>query len=157
MLPDDSSVMFQQFLRRGVLPFVGRQAELARILNFWQATPEAGRLRAGLVLAEAGVGKSRLLEEAMTQIEGASGAVIHAKFYPEGTNQLGPLLAQSIGASGAGGALLRGVVEGTRPAVIAALRRIGRLRPVLLVLEDIHLIDPESAGELATTAGRAGR
>ncbi|MBK8911236.1 MAG: AAA family ATPase [Chlorobi bacterium] len=150
MLPDDSSVMFQQFLRRGVLPFVGRQAELARILNFWQATPEAGRLRAGLVLAEAGVGKSRLLEEAMTQIEGASGAVIHAKFYPEGTNQLGPLLAQSIGASGAGGALLRGVVEGTRPAVIAALRRIGRLRPVLLVLEDIHLIDPESAGELAT-------
>lgn len=142
--------MLDQFLSRGVLPFVGRQTELARVVNFWQTTPEAGRLRAGLVLAEAGVGKSRLLEEAMKQIEAAGGAVIHAKFYPEGTNQLGPLLAQSIGVSSAGTALLRGMVEGTRPAVIAALRRIGRLRPAMLVLEDIHLIDPESAGELAT-------
>lgn len=142
--------MLDQFLSRGLLPFVGRQAELARIVNFWQTTPEAGRLRAGLVLAEAGIGKSRLLEEGIKQIEGAGGAVIHTKFYPEGTNQLGPLLAQSITVSSAGAALLRGTVEGTRPAVIAALRRIGRLRPVMIVLEDIHLIDPESAGELAT-------
>lgn len=142
--------ILDQFLRRGVLPFVGRDAELARVVSFWQTTPEAGRLRAGLVLAEAGVGKSRLIEEAMKQIEEAGGAVIHAKFYPEGSNQLGPLLAQSIGVSGAGITLLRGVVEETRPAVIAALRRIGRLRPAMLVLEDIHLIDPESAGELAT-------
>ena len=149
MSSGNHSSILDQFLRRGLLPFVGRQPELARVVSFWQTTPEAGRLRAGLVLAEAGVGKSRLLEEAMKQIEDAGGAVIHAKFYPEGTNQLAPLLAQSIGVSGVGITLLRGMVEGTRPAVIAALRRIGRLRPAMLVLEDIHLIDPESAGELA--------
>ena len=48
----------EQFLGQGVLPFVGREGEIERILDFWRGTVDSQRLRLLLLTAEAGAGKS---------------------------------------------------------------------------------------------------
>lgn len=136
------------FIAHGVLPFVGREAELERILAFWRSVPEGQRLRLMLLTAEAGVGKSRLLEECLRILEGERGAVIHAKFYPEAANSPAPLLSRSLWKSAPGRDILRTRPGENLPEVIAGLQRLSRLRPTLLVLEDIHLLPSESVPDL---------
>ncbi|MDB5036068.1 MAG: hypothetical protein JWQ98_3309 [Chlorobi bacterium] len=140
----------EEFLHQGMLPFVGRDAELDRLIGFWRATPYAQMLRASLVQAEAGIGKSRLLDELIRRVAAEEGMVVHVKFYPESAISLGPLLASALWNSALGRELLRAEPEGTLPSVIGALRRLCRLRPTLIVLEDTHLLSPESTPELAS-------
>jgi hypothetical protein len=135
------------FIYQGTLPFVGRASELERLVAFWRATPQAQRLRASLVLAEAGIGKSRLLEEVIRAITAAGGTVVHCKLYPESSVSLAPLLARALWQSNVGRDLLRSEPAGTLPSVITAMRRLGRLRPTLLVVEDAHLLVGEAIGE----------
>lgn len=129
---------------------MGREGELHRLLEFWRATPYAQRLRASLVQAEAGIGKSRLLDEVIRRVAGEEGAVVHVKLYPESSVSLGPLLAPALWHSNVGRELLRTEPEGTLQSAIAALRRLGRLRPTLLVLEDTHLLSSDSTPEFAS-------
>lgn len=136
------------FIAHGVLPFVGRKAELEKILAFWRSVPEGQRLRVMLLTAEAGVGKSRLLEECLRILETERGAVIHAKFYPEAANSLAPLLSRSLWKSPPGRDILRSRPGENLPEVVAGLQRLSRLRPTLLVLEDVHLLPPESVPDL---------
>lgn len=138
------------FLHRGILPFVGRAEELQRLVEFWRATPYAQGLRAVLVRAEAGIGKSRLLDETIRRVIAEEGAVVHMKLYPESSVSLAPLLAPALWHSNVGRELLRTEPEATLPSVITALRRLSRLRPTLLVLEDTHLLPSESTPELAS-------
>ncbi|MEP7217417.1 MAG: AAA family ATPase, partial [Bacteroidota bacterium] len=140
----------EEFLHQGTLPFVGRNAELDRLIEFWRATPYAQMLRASLLQAEAGIGKSRLLDELIRRVAAEEGVVVHVKFYPESAISLGPLLASALWNSALGRELLRAEPEGTLPSVIGALRRLCRLRPTLIVLEDTHLLSPESTPELAS-------
>lgn len=137
------------FIAHGLLPFVGREEELERIFAFWRSIPEAQHLRVLLLAAEAGVGKSRLLEESLQTISAERGAVVHVKLYPEAANSLAALISRSLWKSPAGRAILPTQPAETLPAVIAALQRLSRLRPTLLVLEDIHLFPSESIPDLA--------
>lgn len=136
------------FIAQGLLPFVGREEELETILAFWRSIPESQRLRVMLLTAEAGVGKSRLLEEALRSIRTERGAVVHVKLYPEAATSLGSLLSQSIWKSDAGRDILAAQPGEHLQDVIVALQRLSRLRPTLLVLEDIHLFQPESIPDL---------
>jgi len=137
------------FLSHGVLPFVGRAREIERLLDFWRAIPRSQRMRAALILAEAGIGKSRLLEEILPVVADAGGAVIHAKLYPESATSIFPLLSRALWFSNVGRELLRSEPEPTRASVIVSLRRLARLRPTLLIVEDVHLLDDESIPEFA--------
>ncbi|HVZ39324.1 MAG TPA: AAA family ATPase [Candidatus Kapabacteria bacterium] len=137
------------FLNHGTLPFVERREEIDRIVRFWEGTPDSNGLRAMLVAGEAGIGKSRLLEESLARIGSRGGAVIHIRLYPDSATSLAPLIARSIWDSGAGRHLLKGEPEGRLLPVLAALRRLCRLRPTLLVIEDLHLLAGDALGELA--------
>ena len=137
------------FLDQGVLPFTGREREGEEIVRFWEETFEAGSLRVALLIGEAGIGKSRLLMETLPTIVEKGGAVIHTKLYPEATTSPIPLVVQALGYSETARSLLRGEIEPTQASVAAALRRIARLRPTLLVVEDIHLLEGESLREFS--------
>ncbi len=137
------------FFNHGTLPFVGRRDQIDRIVAFWRATAESNALRMALVIGEAGVGKSRLLEELVPRIAAAGGVAVQAKLYPGSSTSLAPLLARALRFSGAGRHLLRKEPEENLPSVIASLQRLARLRPLLLVIEDIHLLEGDALAECA--------
>ncbi|MCB0714051.1 MAG: AAA family ATPase [Ignavibacteriae bacterium] len=143
----------EQFLQHGLLPFVGRGGEIERILNFWRGTVESQHLRAFLLTAEAGAGKSRLLSECIERIEGEGGVVVHAKLYPEAANDLASLLAGALWNSKEIRKLLGSQPNESVPAILAALRRLSRLRPTVIVLEDLHLLTVEAIPDLASLLG----
>lgn len=138
------------FLNHGLLPFIGRSNEAEQVFRFWEGTFEAQGLRAALLVGEAGVGKSRVVEEAIRRINEAGGALLHAKLYPGAATALPPLIARALRAA-------RPLQQGALPsnddgltAVIGALQRMARLRPTMLIVEDIHLLNEDSLGDFAT-------
>lgn len=138
-----------EFITQGLLPFVGREDESQKILDFWRSVPDAQRLRVMLLTAEAGVGKSRLLDECLRAIRDERGAVVHVKLYPEAAISLAALVSRSLWTSSAGRTILRAQPGENLPEVVAGLQRLSRLRPTLLVLEDVHLFPSESIPDLA--------
>jgi len=137
------------FLNHGILPFVGRSGESDRIIDFWHGNGDVHQLRAMLILGEAGIGKSRLVEEIIPRISQAGGAIVHVKFYPESTTSIAALLVRALRFLHTRRGLLLDEPDDNLLSVIAALRRIARLRPTLLVLEDIHLLNGEAIQEFA--------
>ncbi|MCE7933512.1 MAG: hypothetical protein DYG96_02845 [Chlorobi bacterium CHB2] len=138
------------FFNHGILPFTGRSQEVERVLKFWQAATEGYGLRSMLVLGEAGSGKSRLLEEAVLSINANGGVLIHWKLYPNTSTSLLPIAARVFRHLNAAHLLLKSDPEETMESVSNALRRIARLRPVLLVIEDVHLLTGDSINDLST-------
>jgi hypothetical protein len=137
------------FLNHGVLPFVGRGAERDRIVRFWRGTFDATGLRAMLMLGEAGIGKSRLLDDAMLRIVDAGGSVVHVKLYPESAVGLLALTARALWHPHAARALLAQEPSASLVDVAGALQRLSRLRPTLLVVEDLHLLAPDAVADFS--------
>ncbi len=132
------------FFNHGILPFTGRAAELERLVRFWRETAEAPGLRVTLLLGEAGMGKSRLIEELVPKALAGAGVVAHAKLYPESATSIAPMVARALWSSAAGRQLLKQEPAGELGAVSSALQRLSRLRPTLLIVEDIHLLAGEA-------------
>ena len=137
----------ETFLQHGTLPFVGREEERDRIVELWRGSVDAGRLRGMMLTAEAGAGKSRLLEEAIAQIRAEGGVVVHAKLYPEAANDLAQVIGSALARDPSLGSLSKGA-EPSIAGIVAQLSRLSRLRPTLFVLEDIHLIPTEAYPDL---------
>jgi class 3 adenylate cyclase/predicted ATPase len=77
---------------RGRTPFVGRAAELARLGELWARTC-AGRSTIALILGDAGMGKSRLLEEFALSVHGTHARHTALATSPFGaTTPLAPLI-----------------------------------------------------------------
>ena len=109
------------FLNHGALPFTGRREELQRLLEFWRSTPESGGLRALLLSGEAGIGKSRIVEELLPQIHRGGGIAVQIKLLPESTDSIVPLVARALWYSDAGRHLLKKEPEENLGSVLAAL------------------------------------
>lgn len=137
----------KEFLNHGILPFVGRVDESDRLFRFWLDTVETNALCAGLLLGEAGIGKSRLIEEVTARIARSGGAVVHVKLYPESTASIVPLIAKALRLSGNRRRSAQDI-GGTMAAVTEDLRRLTHLRPTLLIIEDIHLLSGDAVGEI---------
>ena len=133
------------FLNHGLLPFIGRRAERERIAAFRREAAAEPHLRALLVTAEAGLGKSRLADEAARAIESEGGAAVHLRFYPDASLTIRPLLAQAVARAASRGRIAAGPSD--PPEGIALLRRLALLRPTTMILEDLHLLDGEPLQE----------
>jgi len=137
------------FLNHGYLPFTGRGGDLERISAFLTAMPDADRMRALLITGEAGVGKSRLIEEIVPAIIREGSMVVRAKLFPETTVSIVPSLVRALRHINLQRNLLSSDLDETLPSVASALRRLGRLRPTIIIIEDIHLLGGEALGELS--------
>jgi DNA-binding SARP family transcriptional activator len=74
-------------------PLIARQAERARLAELWR-TAERGAARFALVTGEAGIGKSRLVEELRSWCAHGGATTAEARSYPiEGTMVYGVLVA----------------------------------------------------------------
>jgi hypothetical protein len=136
------------FLNHSILPFVGRAAELRHGFEFWRSTIQGERLRGALVLGEAGVGKSYYADRLAAEVTGAGGTVVRVRLYPESSTSLLSLLANALWdcepvrkVAGSKG------IDESPSATIEGLRRLARLRPTLLILEDLHLLEGSGLGE----------
>jgi len=136
------------FLSHGAFPFVGRLNELGRVSGFWDETHSADALRVLLILGEAGMGKSRLLDEVTLAIESRRGIVLRVRFLPEGANVPAAMIAQALATDEVLRPLLRDRAFSTPADVVAAMQRLSRLRATLLILEDIHALSSGSSAEL---------
>ena len=142
------------FLNHGLLPFAGRVDELDRIEQFWRGTSDAPGLRGMLITGESGIGKSRLLEESGRRLSATGGAVVHTKLYADAASSIVPLVARALGRSGAAQQLLKSEPEETMAGVTAAITRICGLRPTLLIVEDIHVLEGDAVAEFAALLER---
>lgn len=89
---------------RNPIPFVGRDAELAQLLDAWHGAGDGGL--AMIVAGEAGIGKTRLAQEFLAQVRNEGVGVLIARSF-EGESHLayGPLamaLRSALPRSGAG-------------------------------------------------------
>ena len=144
--------------RTGTL--VGRSRELG-VLTAALAAASAGEPRAVLVSGDAGVGKTRLLDElvARAREQGAVAVVGHCL----NVGGLGlPYLAFSEALTALGSDLRLGAAGGGDvgqlqlfDAVATALAAAAQERPVLLVLEDLHWADQSTRDLLAFLLARA--
>lgn len=171
-LPDDIAPEAAASRR---LPLVGRDEELEAALELWRET-RAGETAGALVVeGRPGVGKSRFLEElaARARLEGA--VVLGARSVRGDRDDLGAGLhalasgglldAPGLVAAPAGalaglaraapgwGERFREEIDGAEPlslarSVAALVCTVAEEQPVLLVLDDAHWLDPESAAGL---------
>lgn len=136
------------FLNHGTLPMIGRQEVIHRILQTVENAPESGGLHTLLLIGEAGIGKSRVVEGVRLQIEQSGGLMITARILPEATLTIAPALARSLESSETAQGLLRDEVPPNLGDVIAGLRRLSRLRPTLVAIEDTHLLEGDGVRQL---------
>lgn len=118
-------------------------------MNFCADTGTASALRIGVLVGEAGIGKSALIEQLTPQLTATGIAVIHAKIYPD--SAVSPLLVleQSLRTTLTLSKLLGDQSAGTNVFVPRSLRRIAHLRRSVIIIEDTHLIPQEAVEEFS--------
>lgn len=130
-----------------VLPFVGRESDLARAIDFVQSAVAGHELSLLWIEGEAGIGKSRLLDEILSRIEDSI-EVIQTRFNPDSRTSLARSLYVALNSSDQ-------ITDGTLtaasdqlPELLGRLRTEARLKPLLLIVEDVHLLDAKTMTEL---------
>ncbi len=136
--------------RRGqdMTPMVGRDQELALLLERWRLA-QGGEGQAVLLEGEAGIGKSRIARALMDGCAGQPHERVRWQCSPYHTGSpLWPVIRRLGGEAGLGGQdsaeqmtpqMLR---ERTLELLVEQLFGLAEQRPLLLVVEDAHWIDP---------------
>ena len=150
------------------LAMVGRDAELAQVRSVLDRMG-AGRGGVVLVEGEAGIGKSRLVEEAMLIAERRGATVLRGAAADLDRTQPFRAIADALGAvRGSQDPLRRRIAELLRTGSTEAsgylieqtclelTEQLALASPVVLVVEDVHWADPSTLQVLRSLAPSAG-
>ena len=138
--------------------FVGRAAELGRLMEGWERARTGGR-ELVLVAGEPGIGKTRLVAELAVRAHEAGAVVLFGRCYEETLTPYQPFVEAFAGAgldlaglvpatmagSSVGVAPLQGGPESDRYLLFEAVTRaaadLAEEAPVVLVVDDLHWAD----------------
>jgi class 3 adenylate cyclase/tetratricopeptide (TPR) repeat protein len=136
-------------------PILGRDSELDFLLSIWRRVAELGRSRVVLLSGDAGMGKTRLLEELTDRIRDNC-QVAHASCPGYGA-LVGTRLASSLGRELGAGPEETASLSFDEGGVLR-LRRLIAERcasfPLLLAIDDVHRAQPADLDALAQLAAR---
>ncbi len=149
--------------------FVGRDQQLEALVDHWNAA-RAGRGRFVVVSGDAGMGKTRLVERLVTEIDTA-GRVAWGACAGSDAPPLWPWRAVLRDLAGGGGSALSspaasGPVDLVDPAsgqarqsakLVDELRDAASAGPLVVVLDDLHWADTDSVRLLRMAAGEVRR
>ncbi|MRH86859.1 AAA family ATPase [Nocardia sp. SYP-A9097] len=150
-------------------PMVDRYSELTRLREYWHEARN-GHGSVVAVVGEGGIGKTRLCDELQSDAEHVGALVITAAAGPLEVGRpfalWSEVLAELVDDTDDESARLLSVSENARPAVdprlersrlfesvVTVIARAARVRPLLIVLDDLHRTDVSSL-ELAVHVGR---
>ncbi|MGE3802998.1 MAG: AAA family ATPase [Candidatus Kapaibacterium sp.] len=131
-----------------MLPFIGRSEEIGLIRNLSREIVQGDGLGLLWIEGEAGIGKSHLLKQSLPLLEEDQLLPLHAQLYPDSSSSVWSLVADVLSNDRTIQHLLLEPTKPTPVSVTKALRRLSRLRPVVLVIEDVHLLDERGKYEL---------
>jgi class 3 adenylate cyclase len=137
------------------LPLVGRMAERAALREVYDDVVSAGRCRLVTVVGTPGIGKSRLVAEMVEEISGQARVVSgRAVAYGEGMTY-GPLaeILQQLGTPPE--SVIQRSAADTITACQAVLERAAAERPLVVILDDIHWVEPAFLRLVSAVALRA--
>lgn len=145
---DSIPAPLEAFLEYGHVPFAGRTNVIERITSFRESIPFSDGLRLVLISGEAGLGKSRLIDEATPLLKERGGVVIRIRFLPVASSGPIAMIGRAVALDESLHPLIGGHPLTDAADVVAALSRLSRLRATLLVLDDAHLLSPPAPSEL---------
>jgi len=135
-------------------PFVGRGAEIDRVMTQVHEL-HTGKGHTLLVVGAEGVGKSRLLAEIATRAATAGIGIIQTAALAGDRRGEGRLLERLLAAcSGGTHAAGTGTTEALAERIVEAVERQVAVRPLVLVVDDVHRADPPSLARLPMIAAR---
>lgn len=117
--------------------------------QFLESVSEIDRTALLWVSGEAGIGKSSLLQALLSSVEGDKQIILQCKLYPDSTTSIRQLLEYGIKTNPRITSLVGSGMESGLSSVIVTIRRLARIRPTLLLFEDLHLIGDEDARVLS--------
>lgn len=147
--------------------FVGRGAELERLREGWRSAC-AGRLQWYVVQGDAGIGKSRLLQEFARELVAAGHRCVelvgqaHAEHTPfaamvDALRRLAPAGAERAGSPHGVAEGLQGPAGWSRERLIDLLIEELRPGPACLLVDDAHWLDPSTMDLLRALRERCAR
>ena len=127
------------------LDFVGRENEIEQILAFYQSALTADNASVLWIEGEAGIGKTSLLKQFIRHINHQKPVLCHIRLYPDTPSTISELLDHNLDTA----PYLQNLLRQQRfPSIAAKIRHLARLRPTLLILEDIHLLSENASQDL---------
>ena len=131
------------------LPFIGREKELEQLFAFYKTSITADTISVLWIQGPAGIGKTRLLNTFISQLSESNAIVLHLKMYPDTPFPINDLLTKTI-ANNPSLDSLTGHVRTPSNSAISTVRHLARLRPTVLIIEDLHLLDENAQKDFSS-------
>jgi class 3 adenylate cyclase len=143
------------FARRDDAPLVGRRAELGRLLALFDEVAAGGGAKLVTVVGDAGIGKSRLVREALGEI-GRRATVLVGRCPPYGEGVTYLPLRELLGHAGVDAAALGQTSHEIFSATRAIFAELAADAPVVAVFEDVHWAESTFLDLVEHLQGRLG-